>query len=101
MPSALSQLSPSSSELLKKYDLELDRAVSSVKEARARRVCIQLADGLKPLSGSIADEIESRTGAEVFIWMGSCFGACDTPVGLEKQGVDMIIQWGHAPWSWL
>jgi 2-(3-amino-3-carboxypropyl)histidine synthase len=81
------------------YDLELDRVVSEITKAKAKRVCIQLPDGLKPRAGEITKEIESKTRSEVLIWAGSCFGACDTPQGLEKLGVDMLVQWGHAPWK--
>ena len=78
------------------YDLELSRAVAEIKKAKAKRVCIQLPDGLKPYAKEITEEIERGTKAEVIIWMGSCFGACDIPNGLSKLGVDMLIQWGHS-----
>lgn len=87
--------------LKQKYDLELEKAIAEIKKAKAKRVCIQLADGLRPLAGEITDNLQKETGAEIIIWMGSCFGACDTPVGLQSQDIDLIIQWGHAPWSWL
>lgn len=80
------------------YDLELERAVMEIKKAKAKRVCIQLPDGLKPKARDIADEISSKTNAEVTIWMGSCFGACDIPTGLERADVDMLIAWGHSEW---
>ena len=80
------------------YSLELDRVVKEIKKLKAKLVCIQLPDGLKPLATEIADAIEHETRAKVLIWMGTCFGACDTPQGLEKLGVDLLIQWGHTPW---
>lgn len=79
------------------YNLELDRAVAEIKKAKAKIVCIQLPDGLKPKAEEIQKAIESKTKSEVFIWMGSCFGACDVP-DLSKQKVDLLIQWGHAKW---
>jgi 2-(3-amino-3-carboxypropyl)histidine synthase len=81
------------------YDLELERVVSEIQKKKAKRVCIQLPDGLKPKAGMIADTIEAKTSATVVIWAGPCFGACDTPHGLEKLGIDLLIQWGHAPWT--
>ena len=71
--------------------------MEEIKKAKAKRVCIQLPDGLKPKAKEIADEISSKTDAEVFIWMDSCFGACDVP-DLSKYGVDLLIQWGHSEW---
>jgi diphthamide biosynthesis enzyme Dph1/Dph2-like protein len=77
------------------YDLELKRVGAKIKKEKAKLVCIQLPDGLKPLADRISDEIESKTRAKVVIWAGSCYGACDTPQGLEKLGFDLLIQWGH------
>lgn len=78
------------------YNLELSKAISEIKKAKAKLVCIQLPDGLKPKSKDIAEEIEKKTNSKVIIWMGTCFGACDLPQGLEKLGVDLLIQWGHS-----
>jgi 2-(3-amino-3-carboxypropyl)histidine synthase len=77
------------------YDLELDKAVSLAKGAKT--VCIQLPDGLKPKAAEIQDYIERRTSANVIIWAGSCYGACDVP-DLDTLGVDLLIQWGHSAW---
>ena len=73
------------------YDLELDKVVEKIKKEKARRVCIQLADGLKPRATEITDYIKKRVNAEIFIWMDSCFGACDVP----ELDVDLLIQFGH------
>ena len=81
------------------YDLELDKAVREIKKENAKLVCIQLPDGLKPEAGKIADEIKKKTEAEVVIWLGSCFGACDIPLEVKRIGADMIIQWGHSAWK--
>jgi 2-(3-amino-3-carboxypropyl)histidine synthase len=77
------------------YDLELDKVVEKIKEKKYKTVMIQLPDGLKPKAGEIVDTIREKTGAEVLIWMASCFGACDAPYGIDKLGVDLFIQWGH------
>jgi diphthamide biosynthesis enzyme Dph1/Dph2-like protein len=77
-------------------DLEIEKAVEASK--RARIVCIQLPDGLKPKALEIHDAISKGTKAEVLIWAGSCYGACDTPE-LTGLGVDLLIQWGHSRWE--
>lgn len=84
-------------ELNEKYDLELDRLVSSIKKNKAKLVLLQFPDGLKPYAIAVVDYLESKTKAEFLIWMESCFGACDTPVGLEKirPKIDLLIQFGH------
>lgn len=78
------------------YDLELDKVIKKINKAKAKTVCIQLPDGLKPKANEIADFIEKNTKAKVFIWLGSCFGACDIP----KLDVDLLIQWGHSEWKY-
>ncbi|MBN2454425.1 diphthamide synthesis protein [Candidatus Woesearchaeota archaeon] len=80
------------------YNLEIGRAVSKIKEKRAKRVCIQLPDGLKPKAKEIQEAIEKKTSAQVFIWAGSCFGACDIPAELKNLEIDLLIQWGHTAW---
>jgi len=81
------------------YDIELERVVDKIKREKANLVCIQLPDGLKPKAKLIQDEIEKKTKAKVLIWAGSCFGACDIPLEIEKLGVDLLIQFGHSPWK--
>lgn len=78
------------------YDLELDRVAREIKKSKAKTVCIQLPDGLKPKAKEIADELESKTSSKIIIWLGSCFGSCDVP---DIKGVDLLIQWGHSKWK--
>ncbi|MBA3064717.1 hypothetical protein FP803_04745 [Candidatus Woesearchaeota archaeon] len=81
------------------YDLEMENDVDRIIKEKARLVCIQLPDGLKPEAKLIQNEIESKTNAKVIIWAGSCFGACDIPSEVERLGVDLLIQFGHSPWQ--
>ena len=77
------------------YNLELNRIVEEIKAADVKLVCLQLPDGLKPKAKEIEAEISSKTSARVIIWLGSCYGGCDLPLGLERLGVDLVISWGH------
>jgi len=81
------------------YDLELEKVVDRINKEKARLVCIQLADGLKPKAKLIQNEIEKKTNAKVVIWAGSCFGACDIPLEVKRMGIDLLIQFGHSPWQ--
>lgn len=81
------------------YDLELDSVIAQIKKQKARKVCIQLPDGLKPKASSIADSLRKDTWADIIIWAGSCYGACDVPKELEDAGVDLLVQWGHSAWK--
>lgn len=78
------------------YDLELEKAAKFIKRNKAKVVCIQLPDGLKPRAREIQDFLEQNTKAQTVIWLGSCFGACDIPVELNHLKIDALIQWGHA-----
>jgi diphthamide biosynthesis enzyme Dph1/Dph2-like protein len=74
------------------YDFELEKVIERINRTRANKVLIQLPDGLKIDATEIVDEIEKATKAEVFVWAGSCFGACDVP---DVKNIDLLIQFGH------
>jgi diphthamide biosynthesis enzyme Dph1/Dph2-like protein len=81
------------------YNLEIEKAVEKIKKEKAKLVCIQLPDGLKPRAKEICDKLKEKTDAEIIIWAGSCFGACDIPLDIERLGVNLLIQWGHSEWK--
>lgn len=81
------------------YDLELNKTIIEINSSGARKVLIQLPDGLKPKAKEIVDYIEGKCECEVFIWFGDCFGACDFPLNIGNIGVDLIIQFGHSEFS--
>ncbi len=79
------------------YELELEKLVRTIMKRKAKLVLLQFPDGLKKYALSIADFLEEKTEAQFLIWLGSCFGACDTPIltkDIEKE-VDLIVQFGH------
>lgn len=84
-------------DIEKKYDLELNKVITEIKKTRAKLVLLQFPDGLKPYAITIVDYLKEKTSAEFLIWLDSCFGACDTPIGIEKlkPKVDLVIQFGH------
>lgn len=86
-------------ELNEFYKLDLEKVIMDIKKSHAKRVLLQFPDGLKQYAISIVDFLEEKTSKKVnfLIWFGSCYGACDTPVGLEKikPKIDLIIQFGH------
>ena len=80
---------------MKLYNPEVEKAIAKIKDSKAKTVCIQLPDGMKPHAKDITDRIEDEAGVRVLIWLGSNFGACDIPLGLNRMGVDLLISWGH------
>jgi len=85
-------------EIQEKYDLELERIISEVKKSKAKLVLLQFPDGLKPYATAVVDYLEEKTSSEFLVWLGSCYGACDLPIGLEKlkPKIDLVIQFGHS-----
>ena len=77
------------------YHLDLEKAITAIKEKKAKTVCIQLPEGMKPQAEEIKQELADKTNARILIWLGSNFGACDIPLGLQRIGVDLLIGWGH------
>lgn len=103
MPILLEMSEKTIKEIQEKYDLELEKAISQINnlkvtsKSKAKLVLLQFPDGLKPYATTIADCLEEKTNAEFLIWLGSCFGACDTPVlpkDIESK-IDLTIQFGH------
>ena len=87
-------------ELEGRYELELNKVANEIKKSKAKLVLLQFPDGLKPYATKIVDFLEKQTEkekTEFLIWLGSCYGACDTPAGIEKlkPKIDLIVQFGH------
>lgn len=81
------------------YEVNIDRIAEEARRRGARRILLQVPDGLKPLSGKIAECIRRATGAEVLIHSDSVFGACD--LHLDKVSVlkpDLVVHLGHTPY---
>jgi len=88
-------------DIQEEYDLELARIIRIIKKEKAKRVLLQFPDGLKPYATTIADYLEEKLkNVEFFIWLGSCFGACDVPDVPEVPEVDLVVQFGHSPWKY-
>lgn len=79
------------------YDLEVQRVVDEIKIYGARKVLIQLPDGLRPMAFTLTEELKQNTGAEVFLSGDSCYGACDLALHqAEVLDVNLIIHYGHS-----
>jgi len=84
------------------YNLELERVANTIKKQKAKRVLIQLPDGLKQYATQIVDELKNKfkIKSDIFIWLDSCYGACDIPIAeSEKLKIDLIVQFGHSAWD--
>ena len=77
------------------FNLEEERLGEEIKKRGAKRVLLQLPDGLKPLAARLASIVE-RAGASVIISGEPCYGACDVALAEAKElNADLIIHYGH------
>lgn len=83
------------------YTLETARVVKEVRRRKAKRILLQLPDGLKRYALTLARAIEEKTNATVILSGGHCFGACDLAVEeAGSLGSDLIVHYGHTPWKY-
>jgi len=93
-------------ELEQEYELEIERIAETIKKQKAKKILLQFPDGLKSYSALVQDKIieelrkqKYKNKVKIFIWLDSCFGACDIPFETEKLGIDLIVQFGHSAWD--
>lgn len=81
---------------MRQFDFEEERIKQEITKLGAKRVLIQLPEGLKPEAPRLARLIE-KTGALAIVSANPCYGACDLAIAeAESLGVDLIIHFGHA-----
>ena len=81
---------------MKGFDFEEERIKQEITKLSAKRVLLQLSEGLKPEALRLAMVVE-KAGALPIISADPCYGACDLAIDeAEQLAVDMIIHFGHA-----
>jgi len=81
---------------MKRFDFEEERIKQKIAKLEAKRVLLQMPEGLKPEGTRIAKIIE-KTGALPIISATPCYGACDLATAeAECLGVDLIVHFGHS-----
>jgi len=81
---------------MERFDFEEERIKQEITKLGAKRVLIQLPEGLKPEGPRLAN-IVGKTGALPIVSADPCYGACDLATDeAEGLGVDLIIHYGHA-----
>jgi len=77
------------------FELEERRLKEEIKKHGAKRVLVQLPEGLKPDGPRLATIIEDA-GAIAIVSGDPCYGACDLPIYEAKAlAVDLIVHYGH------
>ncbi len=78
------------------FDFEEERIKQEITKLDAKRVLLQMPEGLKPEAPKLAKIVE-KCGAVAIISADPCYGACDIAVSeAEGLGVDLIVHFGHA-----
>jgi 2-(3-amino-3-carboxypropyl)histidine synthase len=78
------------------FDFEEERIKCEIKKHGAKRVLLQLPEGLKPQAPKLAKIVEAA-GALPIVSADPCYGACDVAdTEAEALGVDLIVHFGHA-----
>jgi len=81
---------------MKQFDFEEERVRQEILRLGAKRVLIQLPEGLKPEAPRLAKIVE-KFGALPIVSADPCYGACDLATAeAESLGVDLIIHYGHS-----
>jgi 2-(3-amino-3-carboxypropyl)histidine synthase len=79
------------------YHLELERVIEEIKSRGAKRVLLQLPDGLRPLAFQVVKALRMGTGAQVYLSGDSCYGACDLALNQARElSADLIVHYGHS-----
>jgi len=79
------------------YDLQERWLIDTIKERRAKRVLLQLPEGLKEHGLKLVGLIENRTSALAILSTDPCYGACDLALDEARQlYADLIVHYGHS-----
>ncbi|MFQ6080196.1 MAG: diphthamide biosynthesis enzyme Dph2, partial [Candidatus Bathyarchaeia archaeon] len=78
------------------FDLEEERLREEVSRRGAKRVLIQLPEGLKAVGPRLAALVE-KAGAVAIVSADPCYGACDlATLDAESLGADLVVHYGHS-----
>src|SRR5467141_2713013 len=77
------------------FDLEEEKLLSEIEGRGARKILIQLPDGLKQEGPRLARIIRAKTGAEVFVSATPAWGACDLSLdAAQRLRADLLVHYG-------
>jgi 2-(3-amino-3-carboxypropyl)histidine synthase len=78
------------------FDLEEDKLLAEITGRGARRILIQLPDGLKNEGTRLARLVRDKTGADAFVSAVPAWGACDLSLdAAARLKADLLVHYGH------
>lgn len=91
------QLNAAIEALPSNYNFEIHKTVWRARELKAKRVALQLPEGLLMFSTVIADIVERFTGADTVIMGDVTYGACCVDDFTARAlGCDLLVHYGHS-----
>ena len=85
------------SALPSNYNFEIPKTIWRIRTSKAKRVALQMPEGLTMFATTIADIIEKFTGAESVIMGDVTYGACCVDdFSARALGCDMMVHYGHS-----
>lgn len=79
------------------YNFEICKTVWRIKQAEAKRVALQMPEGLQMFACTIADIIERFTDADTLIMGDVTYGACCVDDFTARAlGADFMVHYGHS-----
>ncbi|XP_075760581.1 2-(3-amino-3-carboxypropyl)histidine synthase subunit 1 isoform X1 [Pelodiscus sinensis] len=79
------------------YNFEIYKTVWRIQQAEAKKVALQMPEGLLLFVCAIADIIERFTGAEVLVMADVTYGACCVDDYTARAlGADFLVHYGHS-----
>lgn len=85
------------SVLPQNYNFEIPKTIWRIRQTGAKRVALQMPEGLLMFSTTIADIIEDFTEAETIIMGDVTYGACCVDDYTAKAlEVDLLVHYGHS-----
>lgn len=79
------------------YNFEIHKTVWRLRQARAKRVALQLPEGLLMFACVLADIVQSFAGAEPVIMGDVTYGACCIDdLSAKELGCDFMVHYGHS-----
>src|SRR5215472_3784557 len=78
------------------FDLEEGKLLAEIEGRGARKILIQLPDGLKQEGPRLANLVRQKTGAEVLVSATPAWGACDLSLdAASRLKADLLVHYGH------
>jgi len=79
------------------YNFELPKTIWRLRQMQAKRVALQMPEGLTMFAVQLCDIIERFTGADTVIMGDVTYGACCVDDFTAKAlGVDLLVHYGHS-----